>query len=137
MCNAKKREDLEVVDLHLIIIDIKRKHNVLVIGLSRSFKPTDGSTPMEFFKKQIVTIKRYLTSRTLILGDFNLDLVMQYRQDCLHKHVYEILNDFTSQNVFVQLVDFPTWSQTIKNIYEKALNSQEVLNKVFTEISVS
>ncbi len=45
----KRREDLEENNMHLMIVDIKSNVTVRIISLYRTFRPPDGSTPIEFF----------------------------------------------------------------------------------------
>jgi hypothetical protein len=71
-------------------------------------------------KKQISLIDRNRTSHTVVLGDFNLDAVMQFRLDYPHKLIFNCLNDFQSKFNFQQFVDFPTWSRTIKNVKKES-----------------
>ena len=123
----KRREDLEENNMHLIIIDIKTNVSVRLISLYRTFRPTDGKTPTEFFQKQIEIIERNRTPRTIIVGDFNLDANMQFRLDYPHKHLYNFLNEFIVKFNFNQIVDFSTWSRTINNIQKES-----ILDHVYT-----
>jgi hypothetical protein len=73
----KRRDDLEIENLHLIIIDVKSDSIFCIISLYRPFKTPDGSLPLAFFRKQIATIKSNILPKTLVLDDFNLDSPMQ------------------------------------------------------------
>ena len=111
----KRREDLEDENLHLIIIDLEIKEKVRVINLYRSFRPPDSISPANFFIKQLEAVKRNLTARTLIVGDFNLDAKMKCRLDYTYHNIYNHLSELTVNSNLDQLVTFPTWSRTVKN----------------------
>jgi exonuclease III len=112
--NYHRRTNLEENNLHLIIIDIVLKIKIRIITLYRAFRPPDGSSPLDFFSRQISVLESNRTSRTIVLGNFNLDAVIEFRLDYQHKLVFNGLSDFKSKFNFEQFVHFPTWSRMIK-----------------------
>ena len=56
-----------------------------------------------------------------ILGDFNLDARMEYRDDYYCKtHLQNLLN-VTLENNFEQIVNFDTWSRTISGAKKSSI----------------
>ena len=62
------------------------------------------------------------------MGDFNLDARMQYRNDYPHKHVYDVINEFTTRHQYVQNINFTTWSRSINNV-----KKESILDHVYTK----
>ena len=91
-----------------------------LITLYRSFRPPDGESPQEFFKKQIIIVNRNTIANTILLGDFNLDVKMQYRSDYPYKNIFVDLTDLVARHNFNQIITFPTWSRTIKNVVKES-----------------
>ena len=57
-----------------------------------------------------------MTKNCFVMGDFNLDVKMELRNDYLYKGPYCLLTDFTTRNNLVQLVNFVTWTRTINGV---------------------
>lgn len=112
--------DLEENNRHVIIIDLNLDVVYRVISLYRSFRPLDQLSTIEFFRCQMAIVEKNITHRTIILGDFNLDLGGRYRADYTHRHIYNVLNDFLDRNWFYQMVNFPTWSRIINNVKKES-----------------
>ena len=123
----ERREDLEEIDKHVIIIDLLLLSKVRIISLYRSFRPPNGISPSSFFESQLNIIEKNCIANTIVLGDFNLDFKMQFRNDYTHKHLFNSLNAITERLHFIQLVDFPTWSRYIKNNHKDS-----ILDHVYT-----
>ena len=62
------------------------------------------------------------------MGDFNLDVKMELRNDYLYKTPFKLLTDFTTQNNLTQLVHFTTWTRTINGI-----KKESTLDHVYTD----
>jgi hypothetical protein len=118
--NYKRRFDLEKMNCHLIIVDLTLDSDIRIINLYRSFRPPDNLSPSVFFSNQLEIIRTSINQNTILMGDFNLDAEMQYRIDYPHNRLYNMLNDIIEQFNLIQLVDFPTWSRTINNIYKQS-----------------
>jgi hypothetical protein len=119
--NYIRRRDLEGLNSHLVIIDIKCEKNLRVINIYRPFNPQNGYSPRDFFRYQMDLIKQSFTSNTVLLGDFNLDIAKKgaktYRLrayfDCIDLALGELNN--------MQLVDFPTWSRSVNGILRESI----------------
>ena len=69
----KRRTDLETRGSHIIILDIGTKSKTRIINLYRPFYPIDA-TERDFFTMQLNILNINVSTNTVILGDFNLDL---------------------------------------------------------------
>jgi endonuclease/exonuclease/phosphatase family metal-dependent hydrolase len=116
----ERRLDLEEVNRHIIIIDLNLGSKYRVISIYRSFRPSDMLSPLEFFIQQIALIEKNLTTKTIVLGDFNLDVNKQFMQDYNNKIIYNELTNLLARKTLFQLVDFPTWSRIINNIKKES-----------------
>jgi hypothetical protein len=125
-----RRTNLEDKDSHLLIIDMNTSSTIRIIGLYQTFRSPDGSKPIDFFLKQINIIKRNFTSRTVLLGDFNLDARMQYRLDYSHKHIFVCLGELLGELNLHQMVDFPTWSCIINDIKKESILDHIYVNDI-------
>ena len=69
-----RRHDLEGLNSHLIIVDIKNVKTIekRMIKIYRSFNPVNESA-RELFVRQLGLIKQCFTSDSVLLGDLNLD----------------------------------------------------------------
>ena len=83
-----RRSDLEEENCHLIIIDLNLDYKYRIITLYRSFRPPDGLSQLEFFRKQIGIVEKSITIRTIVLGDFNLDVNKQFMQNYANYSIY-------------------------------------------------
>ena len=123
----RRRDDLEETNTHVIIIDLLLSHTIRLISLYRSFRPPDGMSASQFFNKQLTLIEKSSTRNMFVLGDFNLDVEMQFRHDYPHKLLYHELTALTERLDLFQIVDFPTWSRTINNV-----TKQSTLDHIYT-----
>ena len=128
--NYNRREDLEESDSHVIILDIKSTINLRIISLYRSFRPPNGMSPRSFFEKQLNIVERNCLPNTIVLGDFNLDFKMKWRNDYPHKHLFTHLTELTDRMNLLQLVDFPTWSRYINNIQKTSILDHVYVNNL-------
>ena len=62
------------------------------------------------------------------MGDFNLDVEMEHRNDYLYKGPLKLLTEFTTQKNLVQLVQFKTWSRTINGVIKES-----TLDHIYTD----
>ena len=71
-----------------------------------------------------------------VLGDFNLDVEMQFRNDYPQKLLYLELTAMIDRLELFQIVNFPTWSRTINNVVKQSTldhvytNSNHLVNSV-------
>ena len=116
-----RRKDLEGVNSHITIIDLKSKNDYRIINLYRSFNPRNDYTPLELFKYQVNIIKNCLTDRTIVLGDFNLDWNKRGCMNYPFRNYFNHWNDEMSGALAIQIVDFPTWSRTVNGILRESV----------------
>ena len=109
-----RRCDIEIVNKHIIVIDLNDSNETRIIALYRPFNPL-GLTQRQFFESQVILLNNIINQNTILLGDFNLDHSKKYDIGYSHKHYFNILNDAFSQHSLHQLVDFNTWSRVINN----------------------
>ena len=109
----ERREDLEVNNIHVIIMDIKTDPPLRIFNIYRSFNPQMGWSTMQLFKAQLNLIKANITRNSLILGDFNLNAQMQFRWDYPHRLLYEELNSLIDETDIFQVVNFDTWQRIV------------------------
>ena len=68
-----RRYDLEIINMHVMIIDIDDNQKTRIMNVYRPFNPQNAQTQRDFFDTQLAIIKNNFTENTIILGDFNLD----------------------------------------------------------------
>ena len=111
-----RMNDLELPDMHVVIIDISDSAKTRIINVYRPFNPPNNQTQIEFFEAQLNLIKRNTTQSTIIVGDFNLDQSKSFDVSYSHKKYFESLRAAFEPINLIQLVSFPTWSRVINNI---------------------
>ena len=116
-----RRLDLEESNHHLMIVDIKCRPTLRIINLYRSFNPEAGMSPRQLFSNQLNLIERNVTSNTVILGDFNIDASMQFRDDYSRKLLYQDLNLTIDRLDLFQIVNFHTWGRIINNVPKESI----------------
>ena len=108
-----RRSELEGVDCHIVILDISSKPDLRIINLYRSFNPPNNQSAREFFNCQLRTVRRALTSNTVLIGDFNLDLTKKGIPGYAFASYFDDLDLTFDELNLAQLVDFPTWTRTV------------------------
>ena len=78
-------------------------------------------SPETLFKTQLEVLTGALSKNCFVMGDFNLDVKMEHRNDYAYKFLYNLLTDFTTANNLTQLVNFKTPSRTIKGAKKSRL----------------
>ncbi len=126
--NYIRRLDLEKENFHIVVVDVITDVKIRVINVYRSFRPPNYMTPEDFFVEQLKVIKKASCINCYIMGDFNLDAKMSYRNDYHRKIPLKLLNDFAAENNFVQIIDFYTWSRNIKGIRKESLLDHVYVN---------
>jgi hypothetical protein len=103
------------------MIDIVEKNTKKIQRLKtlcRSFNPSYGVTPCEFFRYQIGLIKGAYNDNMLLLGDFNLDWNNNISPNYAFSHYYEDLNQGVEKLSLTQLVKFTTWFKMVNDVYK-------------------
>ena len=116
-----RRHDLEVINMHVMIIDLNDKNQSRIINMYRPFNPVNNLTQKQFFEAQLVIITRSITKNTILLGDFNLDFSKRYNVNYSHKHYFENLNVAFEPHNLIQIINFNTWSRIIKNVQTSSI----------------
>ena len=129
----KRREDLESKNSHVVICDLITVPVIRVISIYRSFRPPGMLSPEMFFTNQLAILSNAVTDNCIILGDFNLDAVMEHRVDYSYKIPMKCLTTFSLSSGLTQLVNFKTWSRTIKGCKKESL-LDHVYVKNFTSV---
>ena len=130
--NYKRCYELEGVNAHLIIIDIKAERNLRIINIYRTFSPQGGVGARAMFTYQLDLIKNAFTNNTILLGDLNLDWSKKGMRNYPFDHYFEEMDDTLSQLNVVQLVNFPTWSRFIREVHRES-----ILDHVYTNCPTS
>ena len=111
-----RRYDLEIINMHVMIIDIDDNQKTRIMNVYRPFNPQNAQTQRDFFDTQLAIIKNNLTENTIILGDFNLDQLKANDLTYSHKNYFAALNECFNPLYLLQMVTFETWSRTINNV---------------------
>ena len=94
-------------------MDISSTHDLRIINLYRSFNPPNNQGAREFFNYQLQTVRRAITSNTVLIGDFNLDLSKKGVPGYAFAHYFDDFDLMFDEFNLAQLVDFPTWTRTV------------------------
>ena len=86
----KRRDDLELKNLHVIIIDVLSESSTLrIVNLYRSFRPPGMLSTSGFFKAQLDLVGRVSSKNC------DLDARMAHNQDYSQKTLLKILENLT------------------------------------------
>ena len=77
--NYTRRSDLEKEDFHIVIVDVILNVKIRIINVYRTFRPSNGMNPIQFFVEQLHIIRNALCANCYVMGDFNLDAKMNHR----------------------------------------------------------
>ena len=98
----------------MVIIDLKGCRSVnRLINIYRSFNPQDNVNARAKFKYQLELIKNAMTSKCVIVGDFNMDYAKIYDDNYNNKNLFQDFDDILSDFNLIQLVKFETWSRMV------------------------
>ena len=114
--NYTRRYDLELENMHIVIIDVNSDVQSRIIDIYRSFRPPGGRSVDTFFENQLNIVKKALCKNCYVVGDFNLDVGMAHRPDYSNKHTLEKLECFVSSENSIQIFSFDTWLRVINGI---------------------
>ena len=116
-----RRPDLEGVDSHMVVIDVKSNPGLRVITLYRSFNPQNQLQPRDFFKYQLELLKIATHGNTIILGDFNLDWNRKGVHGYQFKNYFSDMDNILAESNLVQLVNFNTWCRIVNSQVRESL----------------
>ena len=110
----RRMEQLEGVNSNNGIIDLKGCRSVnRLINIYRSFNPQDNVNARAKFKYQLELIKNAMTSKCVIVGDFNMDYAKIYDDNYNNKNLFQDFDDILSDFNLIQVVKFETWSRMV------------------------
>lgn len=132
--NYIRRTDLEGLNSHLLIMDIKSEKDLRIINIYRTFNPQNGMSPREMFDNQLKLINDAMTNNTLLLGDLNLDWQKKGHANYAFKNYFEEFDRILEQHNLIQMVNFPTWSRSVLNVHRES-TIDHVYAKVPTRIT--
>ena len=115
-----RRQDLEGINSHIIVIDVKSDKNFRIITLYRPFNPL-GTNPRAFFQSQLDILNNAITPNSIVLGDFNLDWNKRDNPSYQFKNYFNDMDVRLSGKSLTQLIKFPTWRRTVNNQLKESI----------------
>ena len=123
--NYTRRDDLEIADLCLCVIDINGSENYRIINCYRLFNPPNNQSQNEHFALQLEMIDKIITNpngrKIIIAGDFNLDNDNRYSSNYRYKNLFDIQNAIFDNHHLIQIIEFPTWQRVINNVLKQSI----------------
>ena len=123
-----RRLDIEIQNMHVIVIDLKDPSNTRIINIYRTFSPQTQQTQKNFFINQMALVSSLITKNTILLGDFNLDHKKRFDVNYSHKNYFTILNQIIQEKNLTQIINFETWSRIINNVVHSSVIDHIYLN---------
>ena len=118
----KRQDELEGENSHLIIIDITdNKSTYRLINIYRSFNPQGGISAVDLFKHQLDLINLACNSRTIIIGDINLDFSKINDVNYTNRALFEEFETRLGHHCLIQMVNFHTWSRMVANTHKSSI----------------
>ncbi len=115
-----RRCDLEIIDRHVMIIDVLSTPKLRIINLYRSFNPPNNMSAREFFNNQLQLVRGVMTSNTILIGDFNLDWAKKGHMGYPFNQYFNDMDlAFEDLNI-EQLVNSTTWTRTVGGIVRES-----------------
>ena len=103
-----RKLDLEGVNAHLIVVDIKAKKDIRLINIYRCFNPQEGISAKDKFLIQLELINIAMTQNTLIIGDFNLDYRRRFDVEYRLSGLFKSFDDILGDKNLIQKIEFTT-----------------------------
>ena len=101
----KRMERLEGINSNMVIIDLKGCRSVnRLINIYRNFNPQDNVNARAKFRYQLELIKAAMTSKCVIVGDFNMDYAKIFDDNYNNKNLFQDFEDILSSFNLIQLV---------------------------------
>ncbi len=123
-----RRQDLEGLNSHLIILDIMGPASIRIINIYRCFKPQNNISAMDLFKYQMDLIHSAYNENTVVLGDINLDWAKKGQKSYQFQKYFDYMDEKFCNKNFMQVVDFPTWSRNINGVLKES-----TLDHIYTQ----
>ena len=99
----------------MLVIDILGPPQTRIINLYRPHNPKQ-MPELTFFCNQIMKLDELITTSTIILGDFNLDLNKEQTCTYQKKAYFTMMKNVLGHHGLDQLVTEDTWSRTVNGI---------------------
>ena len=131
-----RRLDLEGVNSHMVVIDVKSNPGLRLITLYRSFNPQNQLHPRDFFKYQLELLKQATHDNTIILGDFNLDWTKKGVHGYQFRNYFLDMDNILGESNLVQLVNFNTWCRLVNSQVRESLIDHVYSSNPATILSV-
>ena len=91
----------------MVIIDLKGCRSVnRLINIYRSFNPQHNVNARAKFRYQLELIKNAMTSKCVIVGDFNMEYAKIFDDNYNNKNLFQDFDDILSSFNLIQLVKF-------------------------------
>ena len=119
--NYNRRPELEGKNSNLLIIDIEQEPRFRIINIYRSFNPQGGMHQKEKFRYQLQLIKNAINTKTMIVGDFNVDDGKRLDVDYAYSNYFNDIDETFSEFGFIQMIDFVTWSRVVNNVLKSSV----------------
>ena len=127
-----RRNNLEGPNSHVIIVDVKSERDLRIINVYRSFNPSGGKTPRQFFTYQLSLIKAAMTNNCILLGDFNLDWNLKGVHGYAFKNYFRDMDEELSEFNLIQIINTATWSRIVRDVLKES-----ILDHVYTSDPLS
>jgi exonuclease III len=117
----QRRHELELPESHIIAITLDT--GIGIAAVYRSYKLTHKPTHLLAFEEQISILTSFISkhSRSIILGDFNLDYNKRNEPSYHHRTLFDRMIEFEDQNELLQTVTFNTWTRKSGNFLQQSL----------------
>ena len=89
----------------MVYLRLKQKFNIE--------KPQNGVGQREKFGYQLDLLNTAINTKTILLGDFNLDCSKNKLEDYSHKNYFRDMELKLAAHNLIQIVDFITWTWTV------------------------
>jgi hypothetical protein len=116
-----RRIELEGINMHLTILDIMANEPLRLININRSFNPPNGMPQREMFRLQLERIRAAYTTRTIVMGDFILDINRIDDMNYAFKNYFDDMNLAFSDLILEQLITFPTWTRVVNGTTRESI----------------
>ena len=124
---------MEGVNSNLVIIDIITKNEpIRIINIYRSFSPQDNVSARVKFNYQMELAKEALNTKSILLGDFNLDYNKCNDDNYVPRNLFSDFEEKFEMINVIQMIDFVTWSRIVGNVLKES-----TLDHIYTKSPTS
>ena len=116
-----RRHDLEDKNMHVVIIDDVSSKKIRIINVYCSLRPPGNQSPEAFFLKQLLLMKKAISSDCYLVGDLNLEAKMENRPDYNRKNLLDKMLALMLEENMIQIVNFDTWSRVVNGLKKSSM----------------